>query len=361
MRIGVIGAGQLGRMLALAGYPLGMRFMFLDRTGDTPAAPLGGNVIGGFDDPHCLHQLVTQSDILTFEFENVPAPALGDLPAEPPLWPPVSALQFAQDRLHEKNLFAELDIASAPSRAVDDLAGLRAAAAELGLPAVLKTRRLGYDGKGQKVLRETSDIDPAWDELGSVPLLLEKFVPFDFEVSLIGARGANGETVFYPLTRNHHEEGILRHSIAPYDDPALHETARTALDRIMTRLGYVGVLTVEFFVHEGTLLANEMAPRVHNSGHWTIEGAVTSQFENHLRAIAGLPLGSTAVTGNSAMMNFIGQMPPTAAVLSIPQAHLHDYGKSPRPGRKLGHATVVAATAEDRDLALQRLTELESA
>lgn len=359
MRIGVIGAGQLGRMLALAGYPLGMRFMFLDRSDDTPAAALGGNVIGAFDDPASLAQLVAGSDILTFEFENVPAPALETLPDDPPLWPPASALQFAQDRLHEKNLFAELDIPSAPSRPVDDIGGLRAAVTELGLPAVLKTRRLGYDGKGQTVLHEEADIDSAWEMLGDVPLLLESFIPFDFEVSLIGVRSSTGETAFYPLTRNHHEAGILRYSLAPFDDEALAAQARNALDAIMRKLGYVGVLTVEFFVRDGELLANEMAPRVHNSGHWTIEGAVTSQFENHLRAIAGLPLGSTAVTGHSAMVNFIGHMPQPERILALTNCHLHDYGKSPRPGRKLGHATAVTTTAEARDEALRALNRLD--
>ncbi|MDH3932120.1 MAG: 5-(carboxyamino)imidazole ribonucleotide synthase [Chromatiales bacterium] len=358
MRIGVIGAGQLGRMLALAGYPLGMRFMFLDRSDDTPAAALGGNVIGAFDDPASLAELVAGSDIPTFEFENVPAPALETLPADPPLWPPASALQYAQDRLHEKNLFAELDIASAPSRPVDDLEGLRGAVAELGLPAVLKTRRLGYDGKGQTVLHKQDDIDAAWEKLGDVPLLLEKFIPFDFEVSLIGVRSSTGETVFYPLTRNHHEDGILRYSLAPFEDVALESQAQSALNAIMSRLGYVGVLTVEFFVSDGRLLANEMAPRVHNSGHWTIEGAVTSQFENHLRAIAGLPLGGTTVTGHSAMINFIGSMPDRREVLALANCHLHDYGKSPRPGRKLGHATAVTATVEARDQALQALRRL---
>ncbi len=360
MRIGVIGAGQLGRMLALAGYPLGMRFMFLDRSDDTPAAALGGNVIGAFDDPASLAKLVAGSDILTFEFENVPAPALESLPDDPPLWPPASALQCAQDRLHEKNLFTELGIASAPSRSVDNIDGLRAAVAEVGLPAVLKTRRLGYDGKGQTVLHEDGDIDAAWEMLGGTPLLLEQFIPFDFEVSLIGVRSSSGETAFYPLTRNFHEAGILRYSLAPFDDDALAAQARAALDAIMSRLGYVGVLTVEFFVRDGKLLANEMAPRVHNSGHWTIEGAVTSQFENHLRAIAGLPLGSTAVTGYSAMVNFIGHMPQRESVLALPNCHLHDYGKSPRPGRKLGHATAVTASAVARDQALRALNRLEA-
>jgi 5-(carboxyamino)imidazole ribonucleotide synthase len=359
MRIGIIGAGQLGRMLALAGYPLGMRFMFLDRTEQTPAAPLGDSVVGDFDDPESLAELVAQSDILTFEFENVPAPALDTLPDHPPLWPPASALYYAQDRLHEKTLFAELDIATAPSQPVEDLEGLRSAVANLGLPAVLKTRRLGYDGKGQMVLRANADVERAWESLGGMELLLEKLIPFEFEVSLVGVRSTRGETAFYPLTRNHHEGGILRHSVAPYENAELASYARGALDRIMQRLTYVGVLTVEFFVYEGRLLANEMAPRVHNSGHWTIEGAVTSQFENHLRAIAGLPLGNTAVTGHSAMVNFLGRMPDRAAVLSLPNCHLHDYGKSARPGRKLGHATAVCTSAQARDEALKRLISLD--
>jgi 5-(carboxyamino)imidazole ribonucleotide synthase len=301
---------------------------------------------------------VSSSDRLTFEFENVPAALFDGLPAGISPQPPVLALRCAQDRLFEKELFAELGIDSGPSLPVGDEAGLRAAVEALGLPAVLKTRRLGYDGKGQAVLREDADLPAAWAQLGGRPLLLERFVPFDFEVSLVGVRGADGEKAFYPLARNHHEDGILRYSLAPWEDEGLFGQAREALERIMEHFSYVGVLTVEFFVSAGRLLANEIAPRVHNSGHWTIEGAETSQFENHLRAVAGWPLGSVAPRGHSAMVNFIGAMPAGERVLAIEGAHLHDYQKAPRPGRKLGHATVRQDEPAARDRGLRDLLGL---
>jgi 5-(carboxyamino)imidazole ribonucleotide synthase len=358
MRIGVIGAGQLGRMLALAGHPLGMKFMFLDPTAQSPAADLGELHVAAFDDPSALRVLADQVDQLTFEFENVPAAGLAGLPEAAALLPPVAALRCAQDRLREKRLFAELDIATGPSRPVDDESGLQAAVEELGLPAVLKTRRLGYDGKGQALLREKPDLQAAWGRLGGQPSLLEAFVPFDYEVSLVAVRGRDGEIAHYPLTCNRHEDGILRNSVAPWEDADLGAQARRAVRLILEHFDYVGVLTVEFFVFEGRLLANEIAPRVHNSGHWTIEGAETSQFENHLRAIAGWPLGSTAPRGHSAMVNFIGELPSAAKVLAVPRAHLHDYGKTPRPGRKLGHATVLEEAPRARDAGLQRLLAL---
>jgi 5-(carboxyamino)imidazole ribonucleotide synthase len=358
MRIGVIGAGQLGRMLALAGHPLGMSFCFLD-PGEAPtAAALGEHIRAGFDDADQLNALAAASDVLTFEFENVPAEALGSLPASPALLPPPRALYYAQDRLQEKQLFAELDIATGPSYPVSSRQQLEAGVKALGLPAVLKTRRMGYDGKGQWLLRQPEDVADAWAALGEQPLLLEQFIAFDFEVSLVAVRGLDGSTAFYPLSRNHHEAGILHHSIAPYLDESLQAQARTALQKLLEHLDYVGVLTVEFFAHKGRLLANEMAPRVHNSGHWTIEGAVTSQFENHLRAIAGLPLGSTEATGHSAMVNFIGAMPPIAEVLALEHCHVHDYCKSARRGRKVGHATAVCDSAKSRDMALDTLLAL---
>lgn len=358
MRIGVIGGGQLGQMLALAGHPLGMNFVFLDPSPDAPAAGLGQMITAAFDDVEKLNELAAQVDVLTFEFENVPAAALASLPESPALLPGANALHYAQDRLFEKNLFAQLDIDTGPSVPVESLEELRAAAEDLGLPSVLKTRRLGYDGKGQRVLRSPEDLESAWQALGGQPLLLEQFVPFDFEVSLIGARSLTGETAFYPLSRNHHNDGILSHSRAPWSDENLEKQAITALTRLLEQLEYVGILTVEFFVFEGRLLANEMAPRVHNSGHWTIEGAVTSQFENHLRAITGLPLGSTKVTGHSAMVNFIGNLPDPGQSLSLSGCHLHDYKKAARPGRKLGHATTVCSSRDSQQAALQEMLKL---
>ena len=358
MKIGIIGAGQLGRILALAGYPLGLRFAFVDQNEDSPGGQVGDMVIGSFDDAAALDRLADIADVITFDVENVPVAAVRDIAARRPYLPPVAALDAAQDRLNEKTLFNELGIPTPRFVAVDDRAGLDAAVADLGLPAVLKTRRLGYDGRGQAFLRQPEDLDAAWARFAGHPLILESFVPFEREVSVIGVRSVAGEFRCYPLSENVHEDGILRYSRAPYDDPALQAEAERHVAEIMSRLDYAGVLTVEFFVEDGRLLANEMAPRVHNSGHWTIEGATTSQFENHLRAILGLPLGETKALGHAGMVNFLGHMPALAEVLAVPGAHLHDYGKDPRPKRKLGHCTVVRDSAAERGSALERILGL---
>ncbi len=358
MKIGIIGAGQLGRMLALAGYPLALQFRFLDSSADAPGAQVAPIITGAFDDPESLRRLAAGVDLVTYEFENVPVPALQAFAATRPCHPPAEALRVSQDRLYEKELFGRLGIPTPPFRAVDSLADLRAAVAAIGLPGVLKTRRLGYDGKGQSVLRKRSDVDVAWQALGGVPLILEGFVDFDREVSIIGARSTRGETRAYPLVENTHRGGILRVSLAPTRAARLQRSAERHLQRLFDHFGYVGVLTIEFFVQGGRLVANEMAPRVHNSGHWTIEGAATSQFENHLRAILGLPLGDTRATGYSAMVNYVGTLPDRDRVLALPGAHHHDYGKTPRPGRKLGHCTLVASTAAARDALLRRMLRL---
>jgi len=358
MRIGIIGAGQLGQMLALAGYPFALRFLFLDASADAPGAQVGPIITGAFDDPASLERLAAETDVVTYEFENVPVSALQAVAKTRPCNPPVEALRVSQDRLLEKELFGRLGVPTPPFRAVDSLADLRAAVAAIGLPAVLKTRRLGYDGRGQRYLRKSADVDAAWEAIGGVPLILEGFVDFDREVSIIGARSTRGETRCYPLCGNTHREGILRVTLAPATNARLQKAAERHLRRVMDHFGYAGVLTIEFFVQRGRLVANEMAPRVHNSGHWTIEGAVTSQFENHLRAILGMPLGDTKPVGHAAMVNFIGTMPERDRVLALPGVHHHDYGKSPRAGRKLGHATIVARTAAERDRTLRRLLRL---
>ncbi len=361
MTIGVLGAGQLGRMMALAGYPLGLDFLFLDREPGTPAHQVAPSLLGSFTDTALLSQLAERCSVVTFDWENVPSEALDQLEARTQIAPPRGALATAQDRLLEKALFAQLRIPTNRTQAVDSLADLQRAAHDIGLPGVLKTRRLGYDGKGQKVLRKAADIEQAWTELGNAPLLYEEMVPFGYEVSAIGVRGLKGEFAMYPLNRNQHRDGILRLTRAPWKAPALEAAARRYLRRIMDHFNYVGVLTVEFFVCRGRLLANEMAPRVHNSGHWTIEGAITSQFENHIRAIAGLPLGATTARGHSAMLNLIGTMPERELLLGEPGLHLHDYGKAPRPGRKLGHVTVVESTAKAADVrAVRLLRRIES-
>jgi len=341
VRIGIIGAGQLGRMLALAGYRLGQRFVFLDHSADAPGGQVGQIVLGEFDDPRRLAELAERVDILTYDVENVPAAAVQEIARRTRFLPPPAALEAGQDRLNEKRLFARLDIPAPDYRVVDDRAQLDAAVDALGLPAVLKTRRLGYDGRGQFVLRSRADLGPAWSALGRVPLILECFVQFEREVSSIGVRSTSGELAHYALTENRHESGILVRSHAPCDAPELERTAREYVERILANFDYAGVLTLELFVADGRLLANEIAPRVHNSGHWTIEGAVTSQFENHVRAVAGLPLGSTELVAPSAMVNLIGGVPDLEGLLALPGAHVHLYGKAPRPGRKLGHVTLV--------------------
>jgi 5-(carboxyamino)imidazole ribonucleotide synthase len=360
MKIGIVGAGQLGRMLAVAGYPLALRFEFLDSSSDSPAGRIAPIVTGAFDDAASLRRLADRSDVLTYEFENVPVEALEDVTRGRVCLPPLEALRVSQDRLYEKELFRKLGIATPPFRALDTAAELEAAVREIRLPAVLKTRRLGYDGRGQHYLRSRADVARAWDALGGVPLILEGFVDFDAEVSLIGARSTRGEVALYPLTMNEHKEGILRVSTAPHRRQALQRAAERSIRRLFAHFGYAGVLTVEFFVQRGRLVANEMAPRVHNSGHWTIEGAATSQFENHLRAILGWPLGGTAALGHVGMVNFIGAMPDRERLLAMPGVHFHDFGKTPRAGRKLGHCTVVASTAAVRDRAVRRLRTLAS-
>lgn len=339
MRIGIVGGGQLARMLALAGMPLGITCTVLDPAADACAGGVARQLIGAYDDPRGLADLARECQAVTFDFENVPADAAQWLAERLPVAPSPLALATAQDRLNEKTLFRELSIPTPAFATVDSLPALRAAAETIGLPAILKTRRLGYDGKGQRRLDRDADLIPAWEALGGVPLILEALVPFQREVSLLAVRGRDQRLLFYPLVENQHREGILRLSRAPLDAPTLESEARRAVTAILQRLDYVGVLAVEFFVHDNRLLANEMAPRVHNSGHWTIEGTETSQFENHLRAVVGLPLGDTRARGYSAMVNGIGALPPLAEALAL-GAHVHDYAKAARSGRKVGHYTL---------------------
>src|SRR6187549_513243 len=349
MTVGIVGAGQLGRMMALAGYPLGLDFLFLDRDAQTPGGQVGPILEGEFTDAKLLGQLCERCDVVTFDWENIPVEALEGLPGKARIAPPLRALAAAQDRLSEKRTFELLGIPTTRYAAVDSRAALAAAVQAIGLPGVLKTRRLGYDGKGQFVLRKPADLDAAWAALGTAPLLYENLVPFQGEVSVIAVRGHDGRTAFYPLNLNVHREGILRLTRAPYGNAALTRQAQRAARKLLEHFDYVGVLTIEFFVARGKLTANEMAPRVHNSGHWTIEGADTSQFEIHVRAIAGLPLGSTKARGHSAMINLIGELPTRDPLLAEPGLHWHDYGKSARPGRKLGHLTICESTAKSRD------------
>ena len=359
MKIGIIGAGQLGRMLALAGTPLGQDFVFLDPATDACAAALGEHLCAGYDDREQLRRLAEDVDVVTYEFENVPAETVDFLAQYVPVYPNAESLRIARDRWFEKSMFQELDIPTPAFADVLSQAELESAVQLIGLPAVLKTRTMGYDGKGQKVLRQPQDVADAFAELGCVPCILEGFVPFTGEVSLIAVRGRDGDTRFYPLVHNTHKDGILRLSVASNAHPLQAQAENYAL-RVLDKLNYVGVLAFEFFEIDGGLKANEIAPRVHNSGHWTIEGAECSQFENHLRAIAGLPLGSTAKVGQSAMINFIGEVPAISKLAAIADCHPHHYGKAFKPGRKVGHATVRcadSASLQSRIAEVQALTD----
>ena len=359
--VGILGGGQLARMLALSGVPLGLRFQVLDPSADACAGHVAPLLVGGYGDRGALDDFAGRVDVATFDFENVPANAAQHLAASVDVLPNPAALAAAQDRLTEKTLFRRLGI---PVPAFEDVAsreGLDAAIASVGVPCILKTRRLGYDGKGQFRIREASDADAAWQALGAqaqqVGLILEAFVPFERELSVVAVRGRNGEFRTWPLTWNWHVDSVLSASLAPAPavGPALAEAAFAHARRLAEELDYVGVFALELFCRGGELLANEMAPRVHNSGHWTIEGAQASQFENHLRAVLGLPLGATDAIGHACMLNWIGEMPDPAPVLREAGGHWHDYGKQARPGRKVGHATVRADTPEALAAALERI------
>lgn len=345
LTVGILGGGQLARMMVLAGAPLGLRFELYDPAADACSGPLAPLTVGAFDDRQALADFAAKVDVVTFDFENVPADSAQFLADRVPVYPPPAALAVAQDRLSEKTLFQQLGIplpAFADIRSRDELA---AKAVEFGLPCILKTRRLGYDGKGQFRLRSEADIDAAWDALGAqverTGLILEGFVAFQREVSVLAVRGRDGSFEAWPITGNWHVDGVLSASVAPAVLSAAEQQAAIGYARrVAEHLQYVGVFALELFCRDGELLANEMAPRVHNSGHWTIEGSETSQFENHLRAVLGLPLGSTRMLGHACMLNWLGRMPDPLPVLAQASGHWHDYGKESREGRKVGHATL---------------------
>ena len=357
-RIGIIGAGQLGQMLGFAGQKLDVEFVFLDPSPDPPAAVVGPVLRLPFDSDEGLRQLASDSDVITYEFENVSVSAIERVSANTVVYPPLDALRISQDRLSEKQLFESLQIPVPSYRTIDSEQDLRNAAYDIGLPLVLKTRRLGYDGKGQAVVRNEADLSNALTALGGSDLIAEQCVQFDREVSAIGVRNLRGDVRVYPLIENQHRDGILNISRAPAEANGLTAQAIRHLGQMLSHFDYVGVLTIEFFVVGDELLANEFAPRVHNSGHWTIEGARTSQFENHLRAILDLPLGDVSAVGHAAMLNLIGSMPSKTLELASDTTFLHDYGKSPRPGRKVGHITVVASDPADRDRTVTHISEM---
>jgi 5-(carboxyamino)imidazole ribonucleotide synthase len=358
--VAILGGGQLGRMLGLAGIPLGLRFRFLDPQPDAPARRVGDLVVGELAVGRALDRVVRGASVVSFEWEGVPAEAARHAAATVAVWPPPRALEVSQDRLREKELFGALGVATAEYAPVSTRDELDAAVERVGLPAILKTRQGGYDGKGQLRLITPDDLDACGPVLHGRECILEAVVAFDRELSILGVRGADGEARCWPVVENHHHHGILRLSLAPAPgwSPELQERAEAIARRVMDHLDYRGVLCVELFEVGDRLLANELAPRVHNSGHWTIEGAATSQFENHLRAVLGWPLGRVGALGSCAMLNLIGEAPSRGAVMALPDTHWHDYEKSPRPGRKLGHVTVTAADENARAGAVARLQGL---
>ncbi len=340
MKVGILGGGQLARMLALAGYPLGIHTLCYDPAANVCAADVTQVIQADYADQTQLQRFAEQVDVITFETENIPLAAAEIVSQIKPVYPTLAALRIGQDRWLEKNFFRELAIPTPQFAAVNTFAELEQAVMQIGCPAVLKTTRMGYDGKGQFVIKQLDDLKKAWALSDGQPLILEQFIPFERECSLIAVRSQSGDVQFYPLVENQHREGILRISKAPFADAVLQRQAEKYGHAILNKLDYVGIFVLELFQQGNQLLANEMAPRVHNSGHWTIEGAVTSQFENHLRAIGGWPLGSTMTQGYSIMFNIIGHEPDIKEILRIPAAHYHTYKKQPRANRKLGHVTI---------------------
>lgn len=358
--VGILGGGQLARMLALSGAPLGLRFLVMDSVDDACAGQFAPMIVGDYRDEAALAEFASRVDVATFDFENVPAESAHWLSERIPVFPNPRALGIAQDRLVEKTLFRELGIPVPAFVDIATRAALDDAIAGIGTPSILKTRRLGYDGKGQFRIRSAADVDAAWTALGAqaqtVGLILEAFVPFERELSVVAVRGRDGGFRSWPLTENWHVDGVLSASLAPATvNAALTEAAFTHARKLAEALDYVGVFALELFCRDGELLANELAPRVHNSGHWTLEGSETSQFQNHLRAVLGLPLGDTRMLGQACMLNWIGAMPGASAVLREPGGHWHDYGKEPRAGRKVGHATLRADSSGDLAVALERV------
>ncbi len=348
MIVGVMGAGQLGQMLALAGRNLGFQFRFLSPDGSAAVGKFAELIIADYTNEAALAHFVDGLDVATYEFESIPASAVQFVSDKVPTFPSPLALETAQDRANEKSCFEKLKIPTAPFAPVESMREVREAIDRIGLPAVLKSRRLGYDGKGQAVIRSREEIGTGWVKIAGVPAIVEQMVKFTRELSIIAVRSRTGELAFYPLVENHHSEGILRFSLAPAPNVSAETQAKAEsyAKAVLEHLDYIGVLAIEFFETPEGLVANEMAPRVHNTGHWTIEGADTSQFENHLRAIVGLPLGSTDMGGAAGMVNVIGNEPDIARLRELEDVHVHMYGKTPAPRRKLGHITV---TADDLD------------
>ena len=357
MKVGVLGAGQLGRMLAIAAYPLGHQVAFTANSKDEPAALLGKTFISG-NKQDAITQLTNTSEVITYESENIDVAIVKEISKKTPVYPGEKSLFITQHRGREKAIFDQLGIPCAPYQIVNSLAELRTAVEKIGLPAILKTATEGYDGKGQFVIRSNDQIEKSWQNMDGVEAILEGFINFKRELSLIAVRGIDDSHKYYPLVENTHHNGILRLTIAPAESISakVQKQAEHYMQTLLDEMDHVGILTIELFETTTGLVVNEMAPRVHNSGHWSIEGARTSQFENHVRAITGSPLGeTTCLQQYCAMINIIGKHGPIDKALELSNTHLHLYGKKERKGRKLGHITITANTLNELKTTLSAL------
>jgi 5-(carboxyamino)imidazole ribonucleotide synthase len=348
MRIGILGAGQLGRMLALAGTPLGHSFVFFDQSPGEATRGIGHTVIGSFTDEKSLETFASECDVITYEFENVPCQTAHFLAQKLPVFPPPKALEVSQDRVIEKEFLKNLGVPTPRFASASSEPDLVKACQTIGTPCIVKTRRFGYDGKGQARMADITASSEVWKALGGSPLIVEEMIPFSRELSVITVRDTQGAILTYPLAHNEHVDGILHRTElpAPNLSPALQAQANDIATKIVTALNYVGILTVELFEVNGTLVANEIAPRVHNSGHITIDSVATSQFENHIRAISQMPLGSVTPHQRGVMYNLVGGIPSPEALSRLPFAKAHLYDKSPRTGRKVGHINLLDPTPD---------------
>ena len=358
MKIGVLGAGQLGRMLALSAYPLGHQMRFLALSEEDPSSLLGKTFIHN-NNPEIVSNFADSSDIVTYESENTDVTIVNEISKNTKVFPSDKSLYISQHRGREKALLDTLKIPCAPYQMVNSLDDLKSAIKNIGIPSILKTATDGYDGKGQFLIKSETQIHEAWEKMAGAHSILEGFINFKRELSLIAVRGIDGSLEYYPLVENSHHEGILRLTIAPAQNisASLQKKAEEYMSSILKEIKHVGVLTIELFESDD-LLVNEIAPRVHNSGHWTIEGAQTSQFENHIRAITESPLGQTTITSKfSAMINIIGVHGPIQKVLKTKNAHLHLYNKEERTGRKLGHITLASNSIDELNKTIESLKE----
>ena len=359
MKIGVLGAGQLGRMLALSAYPLGHQMRFLALSEEDPSSLLGKTFIHN-NNPEMVSNFADSSDIVTYESENTDVTIVNEISKNTKVYPSDKSLYISQHRGREKALLDTLKIPCAPYQMVNSLDDLKSAIKNIGIPSILKTATDGYDGKGQFLIKSEAQIDEAWEKMSGVDAILEGFINFKRELSLIAVRGIDGSLEYYPLVENSHHEGILRQTLAPAQNisVSLQNKAEEYMSSLLKEIKHVGVLTIELFESDDGLLVNEIAPRVHNSGHWTIEGAQTSQFENHIRAITESPLGQTTMTSKfSAMINIIGVHGPIQKVLKTKNAHLHLYNKAERTGRKLGHITLTSNSIDELNKTVDSLKE----